>query len=87
MQLLRDDESEQLAWIEAMFKAIRTIRRKMVRPCGNHFSQPPMPGLPITRSITHPSLLADSLVTTYVDHNQPPLNPHQQRKWPQDVRQ
>jgi zinc-finger binding domain of transposase IS66 len=58
MQPLGEDVSEQLARVEAMFKAIRTIRRKMVCPCGHHFSQPPIPGLPITR-IAHPSLLAD----------------------------
>lgn len=30
--------------------------------------QPPMPGLPIERSIAHPSLLADILVSKYADH-------------------
>ncbi|MDN7592429.1 IS66 family transposase, partial [Burkholderia seminalis] len=33
-----------------------------------HIAQPPMPGLPIERSIAHPSLLADILVSKYADH-------------------
>ncbi|REG58578.1 transposase [Paraburkholderia sp. BL6669N2] len=68
MQPLGEDVSEQLARVAAMFKVIRTIRRKTVCPCGHHFSQSPMPGLPITRSIAHPSLLADILVSKYADH-------------------
>ncbi|WP_157654914.1 IS66 family transposase zinc-finger binding domain-containing protein, partial [Burkholderia ubonensis] len=68
MQPLGEDVSEQLARVAAMFKVIRTIRRKTVCPCGHHLSQPPMPGLPITRSIAHPSLLADILVSKYADH-------------------
>lgn len=68
MQPLGEDVSEQLARAAAMFKVIRTIRRKMLCPCGHPFSQPPMPGLPITRSIAHPSLLADILVSKYADH-------------------
>ncbi|MDN4571811.1 IS66 family transposase [Pandoraea cepalis] len=68
MQPLGEDVSEQLARVAAMFKVIRTIRRKAVCPCGQHISQAPMPGLPITRSIAHPSLLADILVAKYADH-------------------
>ncbi len=68
MQPLGEDISEQLARVAAMFKVIRTIRRKTVCPCGKHISQAPMPGLPITRSIAHPSLLADILVAKYADH-------------------
>ena len=68
MQPLGEDVSEQLARVAAMFKLIRTILRKTVCPCGHHFSQPPMPGLPITRSIAHPSLLADILVSKYAEH-------------------
>lgn len=68
MQALGEDISEQLARVAAVFKVIRTIRRKTVCPCGEHISQPPMPGLPITRSIAHPSLLADILVAKYADH-------------------
>lgn len=51
MQPLGEDVSEQLARVAAVFKVIRTIRRKRVCSCGHHVSQPPMPGLPITRSI------------------------------------
>lgn len=68
MQPLGEDVSEQLARVAAMFKVIRTIRRKTVCPCGQHISQAPMSGLPITRSIAHPSLLADILVAKYADH-------------------
>ncbi len=68
MQPLGEDVSEQLTRVAAVFKVIRTIRRKTVCPCGHHFSQPPMPGVPITRSIAHPSLLADILVSKYADH-------------------
>ena len=68
MQPLGEDVSEQLSRVAAMFKVIRTIRRKTLCPCGHHFSQPPMPGMPITRSIAHPSLLADILVSKYADH-------------------
>ncbi|RQU30137.1 IS66 family transposase [Burkholderia cenocepacia] len=68
MQPLGEDVSEQLARVAAMFRVIRTIRRKTVCPCGHPISQPPMPGLPITRSIAHPSLLADILVSKYADH-------------------
>jgi transposase len=68
MQLIGEDISEQLARVSAAFKVIRTIRRKGVCTCCNHFSQPPMPGLPIERSIAHPSLLADILVAKYADH-------------------
>lgn len=68
MQPLGEDVSGQLARVAAMFKVIRTVRRKTVCPCGEHISQQPMPGLPITRSIAHPSLLADILVAKYADH-------------------
>ncbi|MEX3606221.1 MAG: hypothetical protein VB142_07705 [Burkholderia sp.] len=47
--------SEQLARVAAAFKVICTIRRKMLCPSCSHIEQPPMPGLPIERSITHPS--------------------------------
>ncbi|MGK8200649.1 IS66 family transposase [Burkholderia cepacia] len=68
MRLIGEDISEQLARVAAAFRVIRTIRPRAV--CGgcNHFSQPPMPGLPIERSIAHPSLLADILVGKYADH-------------------
>jgi transposase len=68
MQALGEDVSEQLARVAAMFRVIRTIRRKAVCTHCNHFSQPPMPGLPIERSIAHPSLLADILVSKFADH-------------------
>jgi len=68
MQVLGEDESEQLARVAAAFKVIRTIRRKLVCPCCNTITQSPMPSLPIERSIAHPSLLADILVSKYADH-------------------
>lgn len=68
MQALGEDVSEQLARVAAAFKVIRTIRRKTICPCCNRIMQPPMPGLPIERSIAHPSLLADILVSKYADH-------------------
>ncbi|WP_129561374.1 IS66 family transposase [Paraburkholderia dokdonensis] len=68
MQVLGEDVSEQLARVTAAFKVIRTIRRKLVCPCCSTITQPPMPGLPIARSIAHPSLLADILVSKYADH-------------------
>ncbi|MBB5510873.1 transposase [Paraburkholderia sp. JPY681] len=68
MQVLGEDESEQLARVAAAFKVNRTIRRKLVCPCCSTITQPPMPGLPIERSIAHPSLLADILVSKYADH-------------------
>ena len=68
MQCLGEDVSEQLARVAAMFKVIRTIRHKTVCPACGHIAQPPMPGLPIERSIAHPSLLADILVSKYADH-------------------
>jgi len=66
--LIGEDISEQLARVAAAFKVIRTIRPKADCTCCNHFAQPPMPGLPIERSIAHPSLLADILVSKYADH-------------------
>ncbi|GJH07158.1 IS66 family transposase [Paraburkholderia terrae] len=68
MQALGEDVSEQLARVAAAFKVIRTIRRKMVCPCCHKIMQPLMPGLPIERSIAHPSLLADILVSKFADH-------------------
>ena len=68
MQALGEDVSEQLARIAAAFKVIRTIRRKAVCSCCGKIVQPTMPGLPIERSIAHPSLLADILVSKYADH-------------------
>src|ERR1700744_695803 len=68
MQVLGEDVSEQLARVAAAFKVVRTIRRKFVCPCCSTIRQPPMPGLPIGRSIAHPSLLADILVSKYADH-------------------
>jgi transposase len=68
MQALGEDVSEQLARVAAAFKVIRTIRRKMVCPCCHKITQPLMPGLPIERSIAHPSLLADILVSKFADH-------------------
>lgn len=68
MQVLGEDSSEQLARVAAAFKVIRTVRRKLVcRGCIT-ITQPPMPWLPIERSIAHPSLLADILVSKYTDH-------------------
>ncbi|WP_246185896.1 MULTISPECIES: IS66 family transposase zinc-finger binding domain-containing protein [Pandoraea] len=43
MQSVGEDVAEQLARVAAIFKVTRTIRRKPVCPCGDHFSQPPMP--------------------------------------------
>ena len=68
MQPLGEDVSEQLARVAAAFKVIRTIRRKLFCPCCGHIVQPPMPSLPIERSIAHPSLLADILVSKFADH-------------------
>jgi transposase/uncharacterized small protein (DUF1192 family) len=68
MQQLGEDVSEQLARVAAAFKVIRTIRRKLLCPACGHIEQPPMPGLPIERSIAHPSLLADILVSKFADH-------------------
>jgi transposase len=68
MQPLGEDVSEQLARVAAAFKVIRTIRRKLLCPGCGHIAQPPMPGLPIERSIAHPSLLADILVSKFADH-------------------
>ncbi|MDR6496817.1 transposase [Paraburkholderia terricola] len=68
MRVLGEDVSEQLARVAAAFKVIRTIRRKLVCPCCSAITQPMMPGLPIERSIAHPSLLADILVSKYADH-------------------
>jgi transposase len=68
MQVLGEDVSEELARVAAAFRVIRTIRRKLVCPCCSTITQPPMPGLPIERSIAHPSLLADILVSKYADH-------------------
>ena len=68
MQPLGVDVSEQLARVAAAFRVIRTIRRKrLCMNCG-HIAQPPMPGLPIERSIGHPSVLADIVVSKYADH-------------------
>jgi transposase len=68
MQPLGEDVSEQLGRIEAAFKVIRTIRRKKVCACCHRIAQPPVPGLPIQRSVAHPSLLADIFVSKYADH-------------------
>ena len=68
MKPLGEDVSEQLARVTAMFKVIRTIRRKKSCTCCDHIAQLPMPGLPIERSIAHPSLLADIVVSKYADH-------------------
>ena len=69
MRALGEDASEQLAPVAAAFMVIRTIRRKLVcRYCGNIIIQMHMLGLPNERSIAHPSLLADILVSKYVDH-------------------
>jgi transposase len=67
-QPLGEDVSEQLSRVAAAFKVIRTIRRKRVCTCCHHVWQTPMPGLPITRSIAHPSLLADIIVSKFADH-------------------
>lgn len=68
MQLLGEDVSEQLGRIMAAFRVIRTIRRKKICACCHRIAQPPAPGLPIQRSIAHPSLLADIFVSKYADH-------------------
>jgi transposase len=67
-QPLGEDVSEQLSRVAAAFKVIRTVRRKRVCTCCHHVWQTPMPGLPITRSIAHPSLLADIIVSKFADH-------------------
>lgn len=68
LQSLGEDVSEQLARVAAAFRVIRTIRRKLLCPGCGHIEQPSMPGLPIERSIAHPSLLADILVSKFADH-------------------
>jgi transposase len=68
MQPLGEDVSEQLARVAAAFKVIRTIRSKLLCPGCGHIAQLPMPGLPIERSIAHPSLLADIAVSKFADH-------------------
>ncbi|WP_354687954.1 IS66 family transposase [Cupriavidus necator] len=68
MQPLGEDVSEQLGRIAAAFKVIRTVRRKKICACCRRIAQPPAPGLPIQRSIAHPSLLADIFVAKYADH-------------------
>ncbi|MEX3606330.1 MAG: IS66 family transposase zinc-finger binding domain-containing protein [Burkholderia sp.] len=68
MPMLGENVSEQLARVAAAFKVIRTIRRKMLCPSSGHIEQPPMPGLPIERSIAHPSTLADIVVSKFADH-------------------
>ncbi|HIH2753102.1 TPA: IS66 family transposase [Burkholderia lata] len=68
MQPLGEDVSEQLGRITAAFRIIRTIRRKKICSCCHRIAQPPAPGLPIQRSIAHPSLLADIFVSKYADH-------------------
>jgi transposase len=68
MQPLGEDVSEQLARVATAFKVMRTIRRKLVCPRCSHIEQPPMPSLPIERSIAHPSLLADIVVSKFADH-------------------
>jgi len=68
MQPMGEDSSEQLGRIMAAYKVVRTIRRKKVCACCQHIAQPPMPTLPLARSIAHPSLLADILVAKYADH-------------------
>ncbi|WP_211704257.1 IS66 family transposase, partial [Paraburkholderia aspalathi] len=68
MDLLGEDVSEQLARVTAMFKVIRTIRRKRICSSCGHIGQRPMPGLPIERSIAHPSLLAEIIVSKYANH-------------------
>jgi len=68
MQLLGEDVSEQLGRIMAAFKVTRTIRRKKICACCHHIAQPAAPSLPIPRSIAHPTLLADILVSKYADH-------------------
>ena len=68
MDLLGEGVSEQLARVTAMFKVIRTIRHKRICTGCGHIVQPPMPGLPIERSIAHPSLLAEIIVSKYANH-------------------
>jgi len=68
MQPLGEDVSEQIGRITAAFKVIRTIRRKTICACCRHIAQPPVPSMPIPRSMAHASLLADILVAKYADH-------------------
>ncbi|SKD06729.1 IS66 family transposase [Paraburkholderia hospita] len=68
MDLLGEDVSEQLARVTAMFKVIRTIRCKRICSSCGHIGQRPMPGLPIERSIAHPSLLAEIIVSKCANH-------------------
>ncbi|SFT50626.1 zinc-finger binding domain of transposase IS66 [Paraburkholderia aspalathi] len=77
MELLGEDVSEQLARVTAMFKVIRRIRRKRICTGCGHIVQPPMPGLPIERSIAHPSLLAD-IVVAYAAFR---TMPHSRQRW------
>src|SRR5471032_3186636 len=68
MKPLGEDVSEQLGRIMAAYRVIRTIRRKKICACCHHIAQPPAPSLPIERSIAHPSLLGDFIVSKYGDH-------------------
>jgi transposase len=68
MKPLGEDVSEQLGRIMAAYRVIRTIRRKKICACCHRIAQPPVPSLPIERSIAHPSLLGDFIVSKYGDH-------------------
>jgi transposase len=68
MRALGENVSEQLARVATAYKVIRTIRRKLLC-CGcGQIEPPPMPSLPLERSIAHPSLLADIGVSKFADH-------------------
>lgn len=63
-----EDVSEQLAYVPASFKVLRTVRPKY--SCGQcqAMVQAPAPSRPIDKGYADPSLLAQVLMAKYADH-------------------
>jgi transposase len=71
-RLVGEDVSEQLELIPAHFKVIRTVRPKYSCASCQTMVQEPAPSRPIAKGLFAPGLIANVIVSKYVDHI--PLN-------------
>ena len=71
-RLVGEDMSEQLELVPAHFKVIRTVRPKYSCAGCQTMVQEPAPSRPIAKGLFAPGLIANIIVSKYVDHM--PLN-------------
>ena len=68
MTKIGEDVSERLEYVPASLRVIEEARAKYGCHCGGCIKTAPKPGMPIAKSTAGPSLLAQVVVSKYLDH-------------------